>query len=307
MKALISVPDRVSPARHSLARAALCQFLSRGETAHQRGADGYLAALFPDDKAALQILRPETRAAVTGAQTNVAGWAQELVATAVGEFVSTLPGSAASKLISRGTQVTFPPGVGSVKTPVRAAGPAVAGWVAEGDEIPAKALPAERGRSRAQESRGADRAQQGVVATQFCRTDLHVDAERRRGIHDRRYLLFSGRSHGRGFGWLVERRDCDHASRPDRRSSEPRRRRSWSARRSGKLNTGSSGEVLFIMAPPQAAQAFVVAPQSASGAQSIAPQGPHEPRGDHGRGRAQPGSRHLRHRGAHHGGPARRA
>ena len=120
MKLAVSIPDRASPSRNSLARAALCEFLARGPKAGQRGPGDICEKLFPGDKAAMQIL---TRAAVTGAQTNVAGWASELVSQSVSEFVSTLPASAASQLISRGTQIAFGPGVGSVRIPQRLAGP----------------------------------------------------------------------------------------------------------------------------------------------------------------------------------------
>src|SRR6188472_4208140 len=106
-KPLPTIPRApVAPPRHSLAHAAFCNFLNR--------------------------------AAVTGAQTDVAGWASELVGQAVGEFVSTLPNSAAAQLIARGMQITFEAGVGSVKIPTRAAGPTAAQWVAEGAEIPAR-------------------------------------------------------------------------------------------------------------------------------------------------------------------------
>ena len=67
----------------------------------------------------LAILEPQTRAAVTGATTTTAGWASELVGQAVGEFVSTLPGSAASKLIARGMQINFPSGACPMKIPTR--------------------------------------------------------------------------------------------------------------------------------------------------------------------------------------------
>ena len=88
----------------------------------------------------MAIVAPETRAAVTGATTTVAGWAAELVQTnVVGEFIASLPASAAAKLIARGVSVAFPPGAGSVRMPRRPAGPAVVPWVAEADAIPARA------------------------------------------------------------------------------------------------------------------------------------------------------------------------
>jgi hypothetical protein len=99
-------------------------------------AERHLIRMFPDDyRAALSILQ---RAAETGGTTTVAGWAAELVGTAVADWLPSLyPLSAAAQIIARGMLLTFD-GNGTIKVPGRATAPTAAPSVAEGGPIPAR-------------------------------------------------------------------------------------------------------------------------------------------------------------------------
>jgi HK97 family phage prohead protease len=83
-----------------------------------------------------------TKAAVAGATTTQAGWAAELVNTAMADFLETLrPVSVYPTLASVGGRLTFGPNAGAIKIPARAATPSIGGsFVGEGGAIPVRRL-----------------------------------------------------------------------------------------------------------------------------------------------------------------------
>jgi|SRR5215207_9350073 len=98
-----------------------------------------LNKMYPDDSNVAMI----TKAAVAGATTTAAGWAAELVNTAMGEFLETLrprsvyPGLAAAG----GGRLAFGPNAGAIKIPSRAATPSIGGsFIGEGAPIPVRRL-----------------------------------------------------------------------------------------------------------------------------------------------------------------------
>lgn len=119
------------PAREFFERAAFASALARAQ--RQEDALPTLRAVFGDDPVARLIL---ARAAVAAGATS--GWAGELAAQAVADFVSNLPSSAAAAIIARGVRVRLDGG--NVRIPVRSGGPAPLPWVAEGGPIAVKAF-----------------------------------------------------------------------------------------------------------------------------------------------------------------------
>lgn len=98
-----------------------------------------LNKMYPDDSNVAMI----TKAAVAGATTTAAGWAAELVNTAMTEFLETLrprsvyPGLAAAG----GGRLAFGPNAGAIKIPSRASTPSIGGsFVGEGSPIPVRRL-----------------------------------------------------------------------------------------------------------------------------------------------------------------------
>lgn len=91
------------------------------------------------DHEATQVI---VRAAVAGATTTQAGWAAELVETAMGAFMETLrPVSIYPRLAELGTGLSFGPGRAAITLPSRAATPSVSGsFVGEGQPIPVRRL-----------------------------------------------------------------------------------------------------------------------------------------------------------------------
>lgn len=77
------------------------------------------------------------RAAQSIGTTGTSGWASQLTATPLGEFLGSLaPLSAAARLIAGGMVMTLPPGATSIIAPTRAGAPApVDAWAAEGAPI----------------------------------------------------------------------------------------------------------------------------------------------------------------------------
>lgn len=95
-------------------------------------------SLYGDDETTMWFMR----AVVNPALTTVPGWAQELVATAIAEFMDTLkPVSVFPTLRGKGSSFTFDRNGGIIKVPGRAATPTIAGaWVGEGQPIPVRRL-----------------------------------------------------------------------------------------------------------------------------------------------------------------------
>lgn len=128
------IPVRPAPpsGRESFERAAFAAFIARARTGQADDPAAVCRTLFPDDGIAPRIL---SRAAVPGASTS--GWGAELVQTAFGDFVSSLPASAAAALIQRGTKVRL--STRSLRLPVRSDAPVTLPWVGEGMPIPVRA------------------------------------------------------------------------------------------------------------------------------------------------------------------------
>jgi hypothetical protein len=89
---------------------------------------------WPRDAATAELI---TRAATAPAMTSVAGWAQELAATAVGSFLGSLLDSAAAQVLARAPMFNEP-GYATVHLPRATTNPAP-GWVGEGQPIPVAA------------------------------------------------------------------------------------------------------------------------------------------------------------------------
>lgn len=100
--------------------------------------DTILNKLYPEDEATAII----TKAAVAGAMTSVAGWAQELVQTSMASFLEVLrPVSIYPRLAAAGQSLTFGPMSGNIKIPSRASTPSIGGsFVGEGAAIPVRRL-----------------------------------------------------------------------------------------------------------------------------------------------------------------------
>lgn len=79
------------------------------------------------------------RAAVSPASTGTSGWAAELVQTAYGDYLGTLAGSAAARLIALGMRVPMP-NAAEFRAPTRNTAPATLPWVGEGEPIPVRAF-----------------------------------------------------------------------------------------------------------------------------------------------------------------------
>src|SRR4051794_36553652 len=89
--------------------------------------------LYPDDEISPLVLQ---RAAISGALTSVPSWAGSLVTRQTAEWLGSLtPASAAAELIRRGPVLPVSDGALPVNIPIRATGPAVAGWVDEAGAI----------------------------------------------------------------------------------------------------------------------------------------------------------------------------
>jgi hypothetical protein len=86
---------------------------------------------WPKDQATAELV---IRAATAPAMTNVAGWAQELAAQAVGSFLGSLLDSAAAQVLAR-APLFNEPGYATVHLPRATTNPAP-GWIGEGQPIP---------------------------------------------------------------------------------------------------------------------------------------------------------------------------
>ncbi|MDQ0996888.1 HK97 family phage prohead protease/HK97 family phage major capsid protein [Phyllobacterium ifriqiyense] len=116
-------------------RAAVCNVL-----AHATGSDPIriMEERYRDHEATQIVVR----AAVAGATTTQAGWAAELVETAMGAFMESLrPISVYPRLAALGTSLSFGPGRAAIKLPSRAPTPSISGsFVAESAPIPVRRL-----------------------------------------------------------------------------------------------------------------------------------------------------------------------
>jgi hypothetical protein len=107
-------------------------------TTQPKGTDAFAAFERDADRAQLENI---TRATSSPAQTTVAGWAAELIATTIVQWVETLaPQSLFAQLASKSLALDFVDG-SIVKVPGRSASPQVNGsFVGEGQLIPVRKL-----------------------------------------------------------------------------------------------------------------------------------------------------------------------
>ncbi len=89
---------------------------------------------WPDDAVTQHVI---TRGATSPATTTAATWAAPLAAASTGEFFSSLPESAGSKLIAAGLRVSLD-GYNTLALPRRTGAPTAAPWVAQGQPIPSR-------------------------------------------------------------------------------------------------------------------------------------------------------------------------
>jgi Phage capsid family len=114
-----------------LVKAATVFLLSNTTTPRTPTKD-ILRIHYPDDKAVEWL----TRAATTPASDTVQGWAKDLLAMGVADFVNTLsPTSAAATLLARGLQFNSA-GVGKIKVPSFTSDPNSVFFLGEGKGIP---------------------------------------------------------------------------------------------------------------------------------------------------------------------------
>ena len=130
---VIAPPQRCEPRDH-IYRAMTVHFISKMQG---RQPDDILRERYPGDEGTGVVLR----AAVAPAQTTVAGWAAELVGTAIADFLNQLPVSSIyPRLASKGPKFTFGRN-GVIRVPARSATPTINGsFVGEGQPIPVRKL-----------------------------------------------------------------------------------------------------------------------------------------------------------------------
>jgi len=129
MKALISMP---TPKPSTLESLALAQFKS---AVLGRPVEDIAKTMGTRD----DVLALHTRAAVAPASTGTSGWASQLVQTAYGAYLASLPSAAAAKSIGMG--MTVPMGNREqFYAPKRNTAPAALPWVEENAPIPVRAF-----------------------------------------------------------------------------------------------------------------------------------------------------------------------
>jgi len=130
---IVVPPTRCEPRDH-IVRAMAVHFVAKMTG---RQLDEVLRERYPNDEATGMVLR----AAVAPAQTTVAGWAAELVGTAIADFLNQLAiVSIYPRLAAKGPKFTFGRN-GVIKVPARAATPKINGsFVGEGQPIPVRKL-----------------------------------------------------------------------------------------------------------------------------------------------------------------------
>jgi hypothetical protein len=117
-------------------RAAVCHLVAH---ASNRNVEEVLATRYGDNEEVGIV----TKAAIAGATTTTAGWAAELVNTAMTDFLETLrPTSVYPRLAAQaGGRLAFGPNMGAIKIPSRATTPSIGGsFVAEGAPIPVRRI-----------------------------------------------------------------------------------------------------------------------------------------------------------------------
>jgi len=131
--AIIRQPSAIAPREHII-RAMAVHFIAKMQG--KQLAD-VLRERYPGDEGTDIVLR----AAVAPAQTTVAGWAAELVGTAIADFLNQLPIMAIyPRLAAKGPRFTFGRN-GVIKVPGRSATPSINGsFVGEGQPIPVRKL-----------------------------------------------------------------------------------------------------------------------------------------------------------------------
>lgn len=135
------VPSDLST-RTALVRGAFGEFVAAKRGPQGGGVEAVLKSLWPQPTEHAVAAAIVTRAATTGAQTNVPAWAGALAATAVASFIGSLiPQSAAAVLFSRGIRVDLPAGNASINIPGRVSAGPPSSIVAEGAPIPVVSLP----------------------------------------------------------------------------------------------------------------------------------------------------------------------
>lgn len=118
--------------RAAIATALAADARSRGHEIH---AADLVEQRWPSDRVTRDYLTPKTRGDVAVATTGTSGWASELNADEIAEYVSTLPGSAASAIIAGAMRLKS---VRAISVPMRASDPTGLPFVAEGEPIPAR-------------------------------------------------------------------------------------------------------------------------------------------------------------------------
>lgn len=130
---IVAPPQRCEPRDH-IYRAMTVHFIARMQG---RNIDDVLRERYPGDEGTGVVLR----AAVAPAQTTVAGWAAELVNTAIADFLNQLSiVSIYPRLAAKGPRFTFGQN-GVIRVPGRSSTPKINGsFVGEGQPIPVRKL-----------------------------------------------------------------------------------------------------------------------------------------------------------------------
>jgi HK97 family phage prohead protease/HK97 family phage major capsid protein len=130
---MVAPAKRIDPRDHII-RAMTCHFVAKMTGA---SLDNVLRDRYPGDEGTGIVLR----AAVAPAQTTVAGWAAELVGTAIADFLGQLAiVSIYPRIAAKGPRFTFGRN-GVIKVPGRSATPKINGsFVGEGQPIPVRKL-----------------------------------------------------------------------------------------------------------------------------------------------------------------------
>ena len=136
---LFAVPKKKVEPSDLILRSLACWVKS--EASHERDLGKALREFYGGDEMTGIVLRT----AVNPATTTVATWAAELVQTANAGYLDRLiPNSIYNQLSAMGVKYTFPPGVSTLKIPVRAAiapntiGSLAGNWVGEGAAKPVR-------------------------------------------------------------------------------------------------------------------------------------------------------------------------
>jgi HK97 family phage prohead protease len=136
---VFAMPKKKVEPNELLIRSLACWVKS--EASHERDLGKALREFYGNDEMTGIVLRT----AVNPATTTVATWAAELVQTANAGFLDRLiPNSIYNQLSAMGVKYTFPPGVATLKIPVRAAiapgtiGSLAGNWVGEGAAKPVR-------------------------------------------------------------------------------------------------------------------------------------------------------------------------